>query len=214
MHKDPFVVLFVPGSEALIVSESDRIKWERRYREQTYRPRTHPTPFLEEWLDRLPGGRALDLACGAGRNALRLAEAGYRVDAVDISTSAIARGESSAAQRGLDVNWTCTDLDLPSVISGPYDVIVVARFVNRHVVPQLKEALADNGHIVYEHHILTDQPVDGPKEREFRFRPNELLHLFQDLHVRFYREALLDDVDGRTMALAQLVANKGSPCLA
>ena len=87
------------------MAEADREKWDQRYAEGSYRARTYPSPFLVERLAELPRGRALDLACGAGRNALCLAEAGYAVEAVDISGVAVERARATARERGLDVDW-------------------------------------------------------------------------------------------------------------
>ena len=93
------------------MSEIERLDWEQRYQEGEYRPRTWPSPFLEEWIGRFPVGRALDVACGAGRNALRLAEAGFQVEAIDVSASAISMARVESARRGLDVAWEVADLD-------------------------------------------------------------------------------------------------------
>ena len=65
------------------MTQAERDKWNERYRGGSYEGRDHPTALLAEWAPRLPPGRALDVACGAGRNALFLARAGYSVDAVD-----------------------------------------------------------------------------------------------------------------------------------
>ncbi len=92
------------------MSEADRDKWDTRYRQGSYQARTHPTELLAEWLPQLPRGRALDVACGAGRNALYLAEAGYEVEAIDISRVALERLRETARARGLDV--TCIETDL------------------------------------------------------------------------------------------------------
>ncbi len=203
-----------PGarSETIVpMSDADRDKWERRYAEGSYTPRTHPTPLLEEWLARLPRGRALDMACGAGRNALHLAAAGYQVDAMDISTVALARGAARAAELGVEVNWINVDLDNAELSPDSYDLVVVARYVNRALTNALMASLREGGHLVYEQHFLTEREVDGPRSQSFRLRPNELLEMFRDLRVLYYREGLMADRDGRTMALAQLVACKGSP---
>ncbi len=203
-----------PGacSETIVpMSDADRDKWERRYAEGSYTPRTHPTPLLEEWLTRLPRGRALDMACGAGRNALHLAAAGYQVDAMDISTVALAQGAARAAELGVEVNWINVDLDTAELSPDSYDLVVVARYVNRALTDALMASLREGGHLVYEQHFLTEREVDGPRSQSFRLRPNELLEMFRDLRVLYYREGLMADRDGRTMALAQLVACKGSP---
>jgi len=193
------------------MSEADRAKWQRRYGERSYTARTHPTALLEEWLARLPRGQALDLACGTGRNALYLAAAGYRVDAMDIATAALQRGARRAAELGVEVNWIDVDLDSVALAPDNYDVVVVARYVNRGLSDALLDSLRDGGFLLYEQHFLSEQQVDGPRSASFRLQPNELLEMFRALRVLYYREDLMADADGRTMALAQLVACKGSP---
>lgn len=192
------------------MTEADRDKWERRYAEHSYTARTHPTQLLEEWLPRLPRGRALDLACGAGRNALHLAVAGYQVDAMDISAVALQRGAGRAGAMGVTVNWINVDLDDTDLTADRYDVVVVARYINRGLTDALMRSLRDGGHMVYEQHLLTTQEVEGPRSHGFRLQPNELLEMFRALRVLYYREGLMTDPDERTMALAQLVACKGS----
>lgn len=112
------------------MSETARQRWDRVHADGDEPPDTfRASPFLDAWLPTLPdGGRALDVACGAGRNALRLAEAGYRVDAVDISTVGLDHGRSEADRRGLDVNWVVADLDEFVPERAAYDVVVVVRF--------------------------------------------------------------------------------------
>ncbi len=193
------------------MSEADREKWDGRYRDGSYRARTHPTAFLEHWLPHLPRGRALDLACGAGRNAMHLAGAGYRVDAVDISEVALQRAAHAARERHLQVRGIAGDLDVAELETRAYDVIVVARYINRALVPRIERALADGGHLVYEHHLATTAPVAGPSTPQFRVQPNELLELFRRLRVLHYHEGIAEEADGRRMALAQLVACRGSP---
>jgi SAM-dependent methyltransferase len=193
------------------MSAADKDKWERRYAEGGYLTRTHPTRLLDEWLPRLPRGRALDLACGAGRNALRLALAGYQVDAMDISTVAQERGAARAAELGVMVNWINVDLDTAELSPDSYDVVVVARYVNRGLTDALTRSLRDGGHLLYEQHLRTHREVDGPRSRSFRLQPNELLEMFGSLRVLYYREELATDPDGRIMALAQMIACKGSP---
>ncbi len=193
------------------MSDADRDKWQCRYAEHGYAPRTHPTPLLAQWLAQLPRGRALDLACGAGRNALYLAQAGYQVDGMDISSAALERGAALAAGLAVEVNWVCVDLDFAELAADTYDLIVVARYVNRRLTDALMESLREGGHLLYEQHLHSEQEVAGPSSRNFRLRPNELLEMFGALRVLYYRESLMADPDGRSMALAQLIACKGSP---
>ena len=92
------------------MSDAERQRWDQRYRDGSYRARPHATELLQKWQPKLPRGRALDIACGAGRNALYLAALGYEVDAVDIAPYALERARQAAAERGLVVNWIAADL--------------------------------------------------------------------------------------------------------
>ena len=194
------------------MAESDREKWDRRYAEGSYRSRRHPSPFLVERLADLPNGRALDLACGAGRNALCLAEAGYDVEAVDISGVAVERGRSAARERGLEVNWRVADLDGFVPPAGRYDLITVIRYTNPEMMERLPDGLADGGMLLVEHHLRTSAPVGGPASRAFRLAPNELIDLFRGrLRVLFHDERIAPDPDGRDMALTRFLGCRGSP---
>lgn len=196
------------------MSEADREKWDERYAAGEYFARTWATPLIERWLPRLPGPegkRALDVACGAGRNALFLAEAGYRVDAMDISTVAIERARASAAERGVEVEWIVADLEDARIPEDAYDLIVVVRYLHRPLCARLTAALREGGYLLYEQHVVSERPVGGPRGAAFRLQPNELLALFPDLRVLEYREGIDEDPDGAVMALARLVACKGSP---
>ena len=171
-----------------------------------------PHRFLEEWLEQLPGGRALDLACGTGRNAMRLAEAGYETDAIDVSQVAIERAKDQAADRGLAVNWRAADLDDVVLPEAHYDLITVIRFANRDLWPRLASALTPGGALLVEHHLVSTATVDGPQSADFRLRPNELLEAFAGLRIMFYAEAAesADRSDG-LFALARMVAYNGNP---
>lgn len=196
------------------MSDADREKWQRRYADGSYLSRTHPTRLLVDWLPRLvrpAAPRALDLACGAGRNALYLAAEGYRVEAMDISGIALERGAARAAEMGVEVAWREVDLDTVELARDCYDLVVVARYVNRSLTDALIDALRDGGHLLCEQHLRTEREVGGPRSPGFRVGPNELLGMFRALRLLYYREALIDDPDARPMALAQLIACRGSP---
>lgn len=194
------------------MTRSDREKWDARYREGSYSTRTHPSTLLTEWLPRLPRGRALDVACGAGRNALALAAAGYRVDAIDISPVALARARATALSRGLDIRWLEADLDSPDwnapLAAMRYDLIVWVRYVNTALMPALIEHMADGAWLVCEQHLSTSLGVAGPSNPAFRLPANALLKSAAGLRVPFYREGPLEDPDGRVVALARLIACK------
>lgn len=198
------------------MSDEERENWDERYRSGGYQPRPTAGPFLEKWISTFPVGRALDIACGAGRNAMRLAEAGHTVDAIDISTAGIDLARSEAAARHLDVNWIVADLDHHELEPATYDLITVIRFVDRDLWPRLVDALAPDGWLLVEHHMQTDLDVRGPGSPGFRLGPQELLRAFTDLRIVYYEESVepsdhpANTGDG-SYVIARMVACNGNP---
>ena len=193
------------------MSAAERDKWDARYRDGAYENRTHATALLAAWLPRLPLGAALDVACGAGRNAFHLAAHGFAVTALDISAVALERGRREAAARSLELVWSCTDLDdepdaaLPP---GPFELIVWVRYVHRTLMPHLLARLASGGTLLCEQHLATTAEVAGPTSAAFRLAPGELVRSAPELDVLHAYEGLLTDPDGRTVSVTQLVATK------
>ena len=194
------------------MSRAERDKWDARYRAGAYSERAHPTALLAEWIDRLPRGRALDVACGAGRNALFLAAAGYAVDAVDISCVGLERGRSAAAERGLEVSWHCLDLEERSdeLPRGAYDLVVWVRYVNAGLWSAVLSRLAPGGHVLVEQHLATNLEVVGPTSAAFRLAPGDLERAAASLETVYEHEGLIVDPDGRTAAVAQRIARRRS----
>ena len=190
------------------MSEADRRKWDARYRDGAYATRPHPSAFLQECEALLPRrGRALDLACGAGRNALFLARRGLLVDAVDISAAALAEGRKRAGD--LPINWLEQDLDDGFEPTRHYDVIVNIRFLHLDLVQSLVPALHVGGLLLVEQHLRTNAEVAGPRNPAFRVAPGALLALAGSLVIERAEEGLFVEPDGARAALARLVARRG-----
>ena len=197
------------------MSHAERTNWDRRYAAGDYLPRTSTARFFDEWLPLVlnagPPGKALDVAAGTGRHALQLAEAGFAVDAVDISRVALEMGERSATERGLSINWICADLD-DYRPQDRYRLITVFRYRNRALWPALAAALDDGGWVLVEHHLRTSAPVDGPQDDAFRVAPGELLDAFGSLRVLHYSERLeVGDRPDTVHAVVRLAACRGDP---
>ena len=192
------------------MTAADRAKWNQRYREGAYQSRTHPSVFLEECVSALPpSGRALDLACGTGRNAIYLAGLGFAVDAVDISTEALAIGRARAS--ALPICWLEHDLDAGFTLDANYDVIVNIRFVNVPLLESLLPSLRPNGVLIVEQHLATSRDdVIGPRNPAFRVAPGELARLASALTIERVEEDVFEDPDGRKAALSRLLARKPS----
>lgn len=111
------------------MSLADRERWEDRWRTRSH-DLPHPEPFLVRHVEDLRPGRVLDVACGAGRNALFLARRGFDVIGIDISETALARLDGRARAEGVRVTTRAADLDDPAALEGlgPFDDLVVIRY--------------------------------------------------------------------------------------
>jgi SAM-dependent methyltransferase len=193
------------------MSDDERRRWDDRYASGDYRPRSWPTALLERWIPTFGSGRALDIACGTGRNALYLAEHGFDVTGVDISEVAIERASDEARARGLSVEFVVADLDDFTPV-GPFDLITVIRFRNPDLWPRLIHALAPDGWILAEHHMKTTADVAGPSSPDFRLDPGELLGAFAGLRIVHYSESVEPaDDDTQRYAIQRAVACNGDP---
>jgi len=189
------------------MSQEDREKWDRRYAEDSHR-KSNPVSLLEEWLPRLPAGKALDVACGLGRNAILLAGAGYRVDAIDISPVGLERARREAGRLDLEINWIEHDLDQAYDFDSDYDLIVVMWFVNLELIARLCDCLAPGGYLLCEEHLISDGAVAGPENPRFRVAPGALRDAVSRLEIVHYEESVGVDTDGQPLASARAVARK------
>ena len=121
--------------------------WERRYAGGVYFYGTEPNDFLRASLPGLPGGDALCLAEGEGRNAVFLAQAGYAVSSVDLAEAGVRKTRRLAQRNGVNVAAVVGDLSVFELGQARWDLIVsifahmpsaVRRDVHARVVPSLR----------------------------------------------------------------------------
>ena len=187
------------------MSETDREKWNRRYAENTWR-KGNPVTLVEDWLPRIAPGKALDVACGAGRNSILLAQQGFEVDAIDISVEGLKLGREQADALGLAINWIEHDLDEPYHFDTDYDLILVLWYVDLDLISQLCNCLAPGGYLLCEEHLQTDAEVSGPDNRNFRVPPGALRNAVNRLEILFDEESIRPNAEGEAMASAKIVA--------
>ncbi|MGB5832726.1 MAG: class I SAM-dependent methyltransferase [Thiohalocapsa sp.] len=188
-------------------SDGPQRKWDDRYRAASdQRPASQ---VLIENLHLLPArGRALDLACGLGANALLLARQGLEVSAWDLSPVAVERLRGIAAAERLGVAAVVRDVEQWPPEPRSFDVIVVAHFLDRNLAPAISAALRSGGLLYYQTFSRESVSGSGPSSPRFRLERGELLGLFADLIPRVYREegTLGDTVQGlrdEAMIIAQ-----------
>jgi tellurite methyltransferase len=193
------------------VTQQERAAWDERFRTGDHAD-PQPDPFLkqlDEYWDKLPkNGRALDVACGAGRNAVWLARKGWDVTACDFSLEGLRKAQALAGKRGVRLHLFCQDLEAASLPPGRFDLIICFFYLQRELFPLLKDALRPKGMIVYKTYTTDQAPFRGrPRHPMHLLQPQELLDQFRDFRVLFYQEAMKD------RGVAQIIAQKipGTP---
>lgn len=191
------------------MAEKHHKEWDRRYREEDRVLIEDPSDFLMKWESDLPSGKALDVGCGAGRNALFLTSKGYTVDAIDYSEEGLKIARERSSERNLEVNWIHEDVNQYNFPPETYDVIIITFFHPQNKLQEIKNSLKKEGFFLYEHHISTKEPVEkGPKNSRFRFEPNEFLEIFSDFQILDYEEGIEKYESGDRSAIARIVARK------
>jgi SAM-dependent methyltransferase len=166
-----------------------------------------PSPLLVEWAAPLEPGRALDLACGMGRNSLWLAQRGWDVTAVDSSQVAIeALGSNTAGPR---LSARLADLERHEFLIEPaaWDLIADFFYLQRDLWPSIREGVRPGGLFVATIHLFDHSPEVRPMNPEFLLRSGELADIFRDWTILHYAEAR---PDRQTRMAAELVARRNA----
>lgn len=191
------------------MSQDDLLRWDRQH--AVAGGAELPSSFLREIVDDehwdLARGRALDIACGKGRNALFLAERGFDVAAIDISPVALAEGQRRAREKSLTIAWQQTDLEQMRLPEDGFDLVINFNYLQRSLIPQLKAALKRGGHVIFETFLIDQQAVGHPKNPDYLLAHNELLHRFREFRVLWYREGKFSE-GGEPSFRAGLFAQK------
>ena len=160
----------------------DQSDWNTRYAAADLVWGAAPNRFVvAELAGETPKGRALDLACGEGRNAIWLAEQGWTVTAVDFSDVAIERARKLAERRGIDVEWLCADLTAYEPPVGAFQLVLIAYLQLpgaelRTVLARASAALAPAGELLMIGHARRNltEGVGGPRDPAVLWTPDEI----------------------------------------
>ncbi|MDH5445154.1 MAG: class I SAM-dependent methyltransferase [Gammaproteobacteria bacterium] len=178
------------------MANPDQEKWDQRYLENNAQPKA--CSVLEENLHLLPKtGKALDLACGLGGNAILLAKQGLETEAWDISPVAIEKLNERA--KGLSLSTKVVDITPDLLPAHHFDAIVVSYFLERGLALAIINSLKPNGLLFYQTFNLNTSG-HRPSNPAYRLAKNELLHLFGQLRIYYYSEL---NIEGTTMLVAQ-----------
>ena len=167
-----------------------REDWNARYAASELLWTAEPNRRFASEVEDLAPGRALDLACGEGRNAVWLAERGWRTTGVDFSDVALAKAERLAASRGVEVEWVLADVLEHEPERGAFELVAVLYLQLPH--EQLAEvlhtsvgALAPGGTLVVLGHDTTNltHGHGGPRDASVLFTPEDVVPHLERLVV-------------------------------
>jgi SAM-dependent methyltransferase len=179
-----------------------RDDWNRRYAETGLLWTATPNRFLVAEVAKLPPGRALDLACGEGRNAVWLVERGWDVVGVDFSDVALAKAEQLAAQRGVTVELVHADVLDYEPEPRAFDLVCVLYLQlpadeRRRVLAHAAAAVAAGGTFLLVGHDSTnlEHGHGGPSDARLLFTPEDVAAELPGLEL-LKAERMLRPVDG------------------
>ena len=104
---------------------SDVGDWDARYAEKDRWWSGEVNATLVAETEALPAGRALDVGCGEGADAIWLASRGWVVEGFDISQVALDRAAAAAAEAGVEVTWRGVDILESPPPAGAFDLVTV-----------------------------------------------------------------------------------------
>jgi SAM-dependent methyltransferase len=179
-----------------------REDWDKRYAAVENLWAVKPNRFLVAEVGDLTPGRALDLACGEGQNAIWLATLGWDVTGVDYSEVAISKARTRADRDGVRVDFLVGDLVSYEPEAAAFDLVVVLylhipRDERRGVMERAAVALAPGGTFVFVGHDLTNltDGVGGPSDPGLLCTPDEIAAELPGLEIE-KAERVLRDVTG------------------
>jgi SAM-dependent methyltransferase len=176
-------------------TEEQRVRrddWNARYAGTDMVWGVEPNRFVAAECAGLVPGRAADLACGEGRNAVWLAERGWQVTAVDFAAAGVEKGRRLAAARGVEdrITWGVADLTEWEAQPGAFDLVVVAYLQvpasDRAVIwPRAAAALAPGGTLVVVGHDARNlrDGTGGPQDPAVLYTADDVVAHLGDLTV-------------------------------
>jgi SAM-dependent methyltransferase len=181
----------------------DNKEWEEKYKSKTSTDTADTADLLLENRHLLSSGKALDIAMGAGQNALFLASLGCDVIGVDYSASAVSLALEQAKKQGGRLTALKADILKYNIKEDCFDIILNFYFLERSLIPKIKKGLKKNGLVIFETYTADQARFGHPKNPDYLLKPNELLSFFLDFFIIYYHERI-----DETKAIASLIAQK------
>lgn len=164
--------------------ESDRIKWNQRFESEDAYLGERTSPFLLREIARIrqtaPGKRALDIACGEGRNSIFLAQHGFEVTALDISDVGLGKAAKRAEKEAVAIDFQRVDLD-GYQFTEKFDLIINFNFLLRDLITKAAQALSPGGVLIIDTIMESPQLLAANNHPAYFLRRGELRRICKDL---------------------------------
>lgn len=168
----------------------DSTGWDARYAATDLVWSAEPNQLLVAETDDLPAGRALDVGCGEGRNALWLASKGWEVVGVDFSSVGLDKARRIAERRGLAVDWVAADVTTYQPEGGAFDLVLLAYLhlpspQIQAVLAAAASALAPGGVLLVIGHDITNltDGHGGPQDASVLYGPDDVVATLEGLVI-------------------------------
>ena len=160
----------------------DIVRWNEKYRAASNAAPAQPDDLLvEHQALLLRNARVLDLACGAGANAIFAAQCGCRVAGVDASLEGLRIAARRAREANLVLSLLNADLESWRPPPERFDLVMVFRYLNRALMPSLQSAIRPGGVLIYKTFNRNFLQQKADMNPEYLLQPGELALCFATL---------------------------------
>ena len=168
----------------------NRDDWNCRYEGDELLWTDRPNRFLVAEAGALAPGRALDLACGEGRNAVWLAKQGWHVTGIDFSEVALEKARHFAEDRGVRVDWVSADL-LEYVLPAEAFELVIVFYLQmplerlRPILARVAKAITPGGTFLLVGHDSSNltHGYGGPRDPAALYTADDVLPALVGLEI-------------------------------
>jgi tellurite methyltransferase len=174
-----------------VKSQDSKTQWDQRYSRPNFIYGKAPAKFLAENYEYIPfEGTVLDMGMGEGRNAVFLAQKGYKVTGIDISSVAVKKSYLLAQEFGVKIKGVVASLKEYKIPAGSYDAIICFYYVDRSLIEKMRTWLKPGGILIYEAYTTREKKQGDEGEGDFYLKEQELLKMFPGMKVLKFEEPL------------------------